>query len=207
MLSPAASDQTIRALSDPTRTRSISPAAAKLGVAWKTGTSSDQRDAWCAATTARFTVVVWIGAVSSNGDAALVGAEAAAPLALAVLVAADPQCVPDESIDPRPTPGIAAVAPSPKPFAVTSPRHKQQFVIDPTTSADAQNVALAVDNVDGEDVFWFIDADPFDLPPDPTGRRWWRPTPGVHTLRAVTGSGRVSAVQVTVRYAGGDASR
>lgn len=198
LLSPAACDQTIRALADATRTRSISPAAAKLGVAWKTGTSSDQRDAWCAAATARFTTVVWIGSVSSNGDAALVGAQAAAPLALATLVAADPHAVPDEPVDEKPV-SIAAAPARALPFAITSPRHKQQFVIDPVTPADSQQIALSVDNVDGEGVFWFIDAEAFDPAPDPTGRRWWRPTPGVHTIRAITASGRASAVQITVR--------
>lgn len=198
LLSPAACDQAMQALADANRTRSVSPAAARLGAAWKTGTSSDQRDAWCAAATARYTVVVWIGAVASNGDAALVGAEAAAPLALAVLVAADPQAPADEFAAPRPA-GIARIEAQPRPFSVVSPRHGQQFVIDPSASLDAQQIALAVDNSDGEQVFWFINAEPLPASTDPGGRQWWQPTPGTHTLRAVTASGRASAVRITVR--------
>ncbi len=57
------------------------PGAPGLDVAWKTGTSQGRRDAWCAAWTPDFTVAVWLGNKNGAPAAALVGAEAAAPLA------------------------------------------------------------------------------------------------------------------------------
>ncbi|GHS87444.1 penicillin-binding protein 1C [Synergistales bacterium] len=53
--------------------------------ALKTGTSYGLRDAWAAAWTPRFTVVVWVGAPSGESWPGLVGAGAAAPVALSVL--------------------------------------------------------------------------------------------------------------------------
>ena len=80
----------LQCLADPERTRAVWPAAAGLGVAWKTGTSSGHRDAWCAAVTPRRTVVAWLGNADGAGSDALVGQDAAAPLALRVMAAVDP---------------------------------------------------------------------------------------------------------------------
>src|SRR5438552_9471208 len=82
--------QVLAALSGIERTAAISPQAAKLRAAWKTGTSSGHRDAWCAALTPRRTVVVWLGNVGGEGSAALIGQEAAAPLALRLIASVDP---------------------------------------------------------------------------------------------------------------------
>lgn len=47
---------------------------------WKTGTSFGNRDAWAVGSGARYTVVVWLGNFDQTPAAALVGADAAAPL-------------------------------------------------------------------------------------------------------------------------------
>jgi penicillin-binding protein 1C len=47
---------------------------------WKTGTSSGLRDAWSLGHDEHFAVGVWVGQFSGSGDAAFVGASAAAPL-------------------------------------------------------------------------------------------------------------------------------
>jgi penicillin-binding protein 1C len=49
-------------------------------VAWKTGTSYGYRDAWSIGYDPRFTVGVWIGNFSGEGQPGLIGAEVAAPL-------------------------------------------------------------------------------------------------------------------------------
>jgi penicillin-binding protein 1C len=54
-------------------------------VAFKTGTSYGLRDAWTAAWTPDFTVVVWVGDPSGEPWPGLVGAEVAAPAALSAL--------------------------------------------------------------------------------------------------------------------------
>ena len=50
-------------------------------VAWKTGTSNGNRDAWCFAFTPEWTLGVWLGNKDGRASAALVGTEAAAPVA------------------------------------------------------------------------------------------------------------------------------
>jgi penicillin-binding protein 1C len=54
-------------------------------VAWKTGTSSGLRDAWTLAVTPTYTLGVWLGNSDGRPAAALVGVEAAAPLAFNLL--------------------------------------------------------------------------------------------------------------------------
>ncbi len=50
-------------------------------VAWKTGTSAGNRDAWCIAYNPEYVVGVWIGNPSGKSSPALVGSSAAAPVA------------------------------------------------------------------------------------------------------------------------------
>jgi len=54
-------------------------------VAFKTGTSFGFKDAWCGAVTPRWTVAVWMGNASAEGNSALTGAKAAAPVAFEIL--------------------------------------------------------------------------------------------------------------------------
>lgn len=54
-------------------------------VAWKTGTSFGKRDGWAVAVTPRWTVGVWVGNFSGEGNEHLGGARSAAPLLFAIL--------------------------------------------------------------------------------------------------------------------------
>lgn len=56
-----------------------------LRVAWKTGTSYGHRDAWTFAWTPQFTLGVWVGNFRGEPSKALVGAEAAAPIAAGIM--------------------------------------------------------------------------------------------------------------------------
>ncbi|SKA87899.1 penicillin-binding protein 1C [Thiothrix eikelboomii] len=49
-------------------------------VAWKTGTSYGQRDAWAIGTTPDYTVGVWVGNANGEGRASLTGTQTAAPI-------------------------------------------------------------------------------------------------------------------------------
>ena len=60
---------------------------ADRAIAWKTGTSSGRRDAWCVAVTPGAIVVVWLGNLDATGAADLVGLHAAAPLCAKVVAA------------------------------------------------------------------------------------------------------------------------
>ncbi len=57
------------------------PGAGELPVAWKTGTSNGNRDAWCFVVTPQWTVGVWLGNKNGCASSALVGTTAAAPVA------------------------------------------------------------------------------------------------------------------------------
>ena len=57
------------------------PGAEGLNVAWKTGTSNGNRDAWCFTITPEWTVGVWYGNRRGQPAKALVGGELAAPAA------------------------------------------------------------------------------------------------------------------------------
>jgi penicillin-binding protein 1C len=55
-------------------------AATAGNFAWKTGTSTGNRDAWAAGYGARYTVVIWLGNLNHRPHPGLIGSEAAAPL-------------------------------------------------------------------------------------------------------------------------------
>jgi penicillin-binding protein 1C len=54
-------------------------------LAWKSGTSSGRRDAWCVGITVGHVVVVWLGNRDGRGEAGLVGVRAASSLLAAVV--------------------------------------------------------------------------------------------------------------------------
>ncbi len=60
------------------------PRCPNVPLAWKTGTSSGRRDAWCAAWDRRWTIVVWLGNKDGRPSPALMGVRAAAPVAAAI---------------------------------------------------------------------------------------------------------------------------
>lgn len=49
-------------------------------IAWKTGTSYGQRDAWAAGVTPQWTIVVWVGNFTGEGNKNISGAQCAGPL-------------------------------------------------------------------------------------------------------------------------------
>jgi len=57
----AAAGEVLACLSASERTATLSTPAAALAAAWKTGTSSGQRDAWCCAAGATRVAVLWLG--------------------------------------------------------------------------------------------------------------------------------------------------
>lgn len=81
-LSPASATWTLRALA---RLPLVAGHGRAGDVAWKSGTSSGRRDAWCVAITAEHVVVVWLGNRDGRGLADLVGVRSANRLLAAVL--------------------------------------------------------------------------------------------------------------------------
>jgi membrane carboxypeptidase/penicillin-binding protein PbpC len=110
-LRPEICRQTLYCLADPDRTAAVWPAAVACGPAWKTGTSSGHRDAWCAAVTPSRTVVVWLGNADGAGSDTLVGQDVAAPLALQIIAA---ECASAETLERETRPAPAPPTPEPR---------------------------------------------------------------------------------------------
>ena len=185
----------LQCLADPERTRGAWAAAVPLGVAWKTGTSSGHRDAWCAAVTPRRTVVVWLGNVDGSGSDALVGTDAAAPLALRVMTAVDPGgpgFAPAAGLLAVDSPSVVRPAGG---IELVSPTDRQEIVRDPAEPADRQRVPLRARAAGG--VWWFVDGSPVGTAAD--GPVWWDATAGGHEVRVVDAAGHAAVVHVTVR--------
>ena len=86
-LSPGAAWLTLNALLEvprPAEEGDWRSFASSRQIAWKTGTSWGQRDAWAVGSSGRYTVSVWAGNASGDGRPGLTGAVAAAPILFAL---------------------------------------------------------------------------------------------------------------------------
>jgi penicillin-binding protein 1C len=188
----------LSALSGHDRTAAVCPEAARLNVAWKTGTSGGNRDAWCAAVTPRRTVVVWMGNPRGEASHALVGRDVAAPLALGLIAGLDP--IPAEWPTPATDKSPAQIARRPlRPrFAIVSPAPDRQILLSGDVPADRQRVPLqaAGTQAPGE-IHWFVDGEHLGAAA-PASPMFWSPHAGRHEIRAVAPDGRAASVTVSV---------
>jgi penicillin-binding protein 1C len=197
--------QTMTALSEFDRTAAVCREGANRHVAWKTGTSSGHRDAWCAAATRSYTVVVWLGNETGSGSSSLVGAEAAAPIALRLISSF-------ESSVNRPWPVSAAMASNPMPtvgsdqlklprLTLMLPSNGQIYLLDDAVPLDHQRVAMKAvsrGETPGRRIWWFVDGAAIGA--GESGKtNWWTPTRGSHEIRAVDESGRSASATIDVR--------
>jgi penicillin-binding protein 1C len=206
-LRPEMCREALWCLADPDRTRNVFPAAAALAPAWKTGTSSGHRDAWCAAVTPRRTIVVWLGNPDGAGADRLIGQETAAPLALRILAEEDsstgePGFSPPAGFANSPPPRTFAIAATdPLILTLISPTQGQEIIPDQTVSADRQRIPLRARRV-GDDgpgeLWWFIDGQ--CIGHCAAGAPcWWPPAQGSHEVRAVDAQGHDAWATVRVR--------
>ncbi len=181
--------QALAALAAPERTRPIDAGAADAGIAWKTGTSSGHRDAWCAAVAGGTVVVGWIGVDAGPGREQLLGAEVAARPILACLAGLDPTparsgALPAEAGRRR----LPAVV---RRLRIVTPEDGSELLIPaggavPLRAAAAQGAC-----------WWFSGSEPIGRSGG-DGVCWWRPRPGQHELRAVDDGGYAAVVRVGV---------
>ena len=202
-LRPVSCWQVLGALDVAHRTAAISPQAARNHVAWKTGTSSGHRDAWCAAVTRRVTVVVWLGNESGEGSPALIGQEAAAPLALRLSALLDPEDQPWPLVPDVPSIGLADREISVSELVMNSPASGQQFVLIADQTPQQQRILLKASRrgeplLNDEPLFWFVD-DQLIATATGSEHRWWDPTPGVHEIRVVDSRAHSTRCTIMVR--------
>jgi penicillin-binding protein 1C len=195
LLSATACRQALACLVERERTRATCPAAVGLEPAWKTGTSSGHRDAWCAALTPRYVVVVWLGTTRGPGSPALVGAAAAAPLALAILAASDPGGDSWPVVDlGSATPVLVPVLSTP--LVITAPAPGVEILRE--SRDQSLRVALECRGGGNGPRWWFVDGVP--LPSVVAGEpAWWTPGGGRHQVRVVDQHGQAAQVEVVVR--------
>ena len=194
-LSATACVQVLNALTDPERTAGICPQATKISAAWKTGTSSSNRDAWCAAVTPSWTVVVWFGTLQGAGSSVLVGQDLAAPIALKLLSTLDPhaqswpQTVSHENAPPV-IPLIAA------PLAISSPTNSGIYHRNSDTGHQTLQIPLTSIRSEGT-VWWYVDDTPLGFVPA-AETLWWTANPGKHRITATDSMGHVATVSLKV---------
>lgn len=200
-LSPKACREILDCLSDIHRTAAVCPQAASLRPAWKTGTSSGHRDAWCAAVGPAHVVVVWMGNASAAGSQAIVGTDAAAPLALQLIAAID-QRLPGRPIEPDLAPQLAAAQIPEAHLAITSPANGAKVIRLPDLPPSQQRVMLRAtltnDPAEKGKLHWFMDGSAIGT--TFTGEALWcDPPPGQHELRVIDETGRADQILFTVQ--------
>ena len=190
--------QVLNALAEPSRTTGICPEASRSHVAWKTGTSSGHCDAWCAAVTHRYTVVVWMGNPDGQSSPALVGQEAAAPLALQIISILDPADEPWPIVE-QPSPRQESTRQTQTKLVLIHPINGQQIVLTADAGLDYQRVLLqASSGRTGRTLWWFVDGHSLASTQGPA-QCWWVPTAGTHEIRVLDATGHAAAATVQVR--------
>lgn len=203
-LSPAACRQTMLAISEPQRTELVCHEAARLGVAWKTGTSSGNRDAWCAAVTEQYTIVVWMGNPDGRPSPRLVGQSAAAPLALRLIAALSTGGGTWAAAAPAVAPATQARGSLDRSgIVIVAPSEGQEFVLSGDEASDRQKILLQAAGIGGSPLeksnrlWWFVDSQPIGRS-DEYQQVWWRPAAGPHEIRVVDADGHAAAVRIHV---------
>jgi penicillin-binding protein 1C len=194
--------QTIRALADQNHTRSVSTTAAEAHIAWKTGTSSGHRDAWCAAMSADRTVVAWVGNLDGRGDRRLVGSLVAAPLAVELAAVLDPGFAgwPQPVDQPRVPPELPRQL-SHRSLRLISPAADREFILDPGHPPSTQQIRLQAQTGESdrdEQLWWFINGrlHATSRSDEPI---WWVPANGAHEIRVIDAHGRSARTRIAVR--------
>jgi penicillin-binding protein 1C len=192
--------QVLNAIAEPSRTAGVWPEAVRSHVAWKTGTSSGHRDAWCAAVTHRRTVVVWVGNANGQGSPSLVGQDAAAPLALQLIAMFDPE---DDAWPLVPDPPQIASSPievAGSAVVMVHPLDGEEFVLTSDVPRDRQRILLqAAHRGPASELWWFVDGRPLEKGNNSSGL-WWMPAAGSHNVRVIDSTGHSAMARVRVRF-------
>ncbi|HVT79662.1 MAG TPA: penicillin-binding transpeptidase domain-containing protein, partial [Phycisphaerae bacterium] len=185
--------QTLAALSRQGRTEGVDPAAAAQHVAWKTGTSNGLRDAWCAAATRQCVVVVWLGNAQGRGAPALIGQEAAAPLALKIITQVDSTpCPPWPSAENKEITATPLVGNTK--LSIVSPVSGTEILTDGTGPAA---IILQCAGGEGTERWWFANGELVGMGNQENME--WQPAPGTYELRVIDRAGNGASLRVNVR--------
>lgn len=196
--------QTLAALCRPNSALPANWGNNPVGIAWKTGTSSDHRDAWCAAVSMRKTVVVWVGGLQGKGQLQWSGLDTTSPVALSLLATLDPYPVPWPNVAPTSSDLQPAVLmPRPR-LSIISPTPGGKYILDDSQAPSKiplkctwTSIVQTSDSNSSQTIWWFIDGE--CVGSAPTGRPlWWTPSAGKHQIRVMDGSDGSAITSITV---------
>ncbi|MBF0618711.1 MAG: penicillin-binding protein 1C [Candidatus Omnitrophica bacterium] len=186
-------------------------------IAFKTGTSYGQRDAWTFAYNPEFTVGVWLGNFNGKSSKALVGIEAATPLAVrlfdwmyannAVVWYVKPGTVLAEANDGLSVKSIgldkntmtrgAFVDPAKRPEIVSPAGGAEYFVSGVAGSTHEIDLQAKVPH-EAEKLYWFVNGALYKTAL-PQEKLFLPMTPGMYQITCADNFGRSSTVQFIVR--------
>ncbi len=198
ILSQKACWQVLNALSDPKRTYAVCPEAIPFNPAWKTGTSSAHKDAWCVAVTHEYTLVTWLGNSLGKGSHELVGQTLAAPLTLKLLSCLKPKNKPWPQIQDE---GLAKSIELEKDISkltISSISSNQKFFLD--APSFQKNQKLPLQSIGGSPHswrWWFVNGLLIGKT-RPEKALFWIPQPGLHEIYVTDETGASAKVNIHV---------
>jgi membrane carboxypeptidase/penicillin-binding protein PbpC len=145
-----------------------------------------------------------MGNGDGSGSDALVGQDAAAPLALRILTEVDRPAGPVAGF--APPPGFLSgnvnepERPTQPVLAMVSPSEHQQILRDSSLPNDQQRFPLRAREVGSDPgaLWWFIDGQCIGSC-ESSEHLWWNPEAGNHEVRVVDAAGRSAVSRVSVR--------
>lgn len=160
-------------------------------IAWKSGTSWGNRDAWAVGVSAAHTVAVWVGRPDGTAVPGLTGRGAAGPVLFAVFgLLPDPGALPVAPPLP-PAPALARLG--------TGGVDRLRFVFPPPGAALAEGGVTLRASGGQRPLTWLVDGTPIPGERHRRETRWAPDGPGFYRLTVIDAEGASAAVELQVR--------
>ncbi len=190
--------QVLHSLSDPKRTYPICPEAIQFNPAWKTGTSSAHKDAWCVALTPEYTLVIWLGNFLGRGSHELVGQTLAAPLALKLLSGLKPKSETWPQVANDASAKSIETEKDISRLTISSISPDQKFFLEESASQKNQKLPLqSTGGVPHSWRWWFVDGLLIGKS-RPEEALFWIPQPGLHEIYVTDETGASAKVNIVI---------
>lgn len=162
------------------------------GVAWKSGTSWGNRDAWAVGVSAAQTVAVWVGRPDGTAVAGMTGRGAAGPVLFAAF-----GLLPDAG----PLPAAPPLPPAPALARLGAPAAADRLrLVFPPPGASLAEAAVTLRAAGGRRPFtWLVDGAPIAAERHRRETRWTPGGPGFYRVTVIDAEGASVAVELRVR--------
>lgn len=160
-------------------------------IAWKSGTSWGNRDAWAIGVSASHTIAVWVGRPDGTAMPGLTGRTSAGPLLFAAF-----GLLPD----PGPLPPAPLLPPAPALARLGVASAEALRLVFPPPGASLADGAVTLRASGGRRPFtWLVDGAPIAAERHRREARWTPDGPGFYRLTVIDAEGAVVAAEVRVR--------